>query len=126
MLNIPKYRFMLRLHRYQHDLKSAKGKCGLSPQSKQVIHDNWLANSNVTVDRRNGHDIVTISKSKYDSKYSGIMIPSNIDVDFNSTKRGTPVVKATRYLATKSVRAIQQELGSGYSIGSVYNYRPFL
>ena len=45
-----------------------------------------------------------------------IMIPSNIDVDFNSTKRGTPVVKATRYLATKtlgkSVRAIQQELGS--------------
>ena len=114
MLNISKYRFMLRLPRYQHDCRSMKGKRCLSLQSKQVIHDTWLVNSNITVDRRNGRDIVTISKSKYNSKYSGIMIPFNIDVDFNSTKRGTPVVKATRYLATKSVRAIQSELCSGY------------
>ena len=63
MLNIPKYRFMLRLHLYQHNLKSAKGKCGLSPQIKQVIHDTWLTNCNITVDRRHGRDIVTISKS---------------------------------------------------------------
>ena len=63
MLNISKYRFMLRLHRYQHDCKSMKGKHCLSLQSKQVIHDTWLVNSNITVDRRNGRDIVTISKS---------------------------------------------------------------
>ena len=45
-------------------------------EQKQLIHDTWLANANVTIDCRNGMDVVTMEKSKYMSYYGGIDAPA--------------------------------------------------
>ena len=39
---------------------------------KSTIHNEWLANSVVSVDRRNGRDMARINKVEFDEKFSGI------------------------------------------------------
>ena len=86
-------------------------------QQKQLIHDAWVGSSQVTVDRRNGRDMVSIPKAKYDKLYSGIETEKLVET---TNKRGKIIIKALRRIATISVRDLVKKLKDG----SVINYRP--
>ena len=120
-LNIPRYRFLIRLNRYQSNIRSFRGNPGLVLGQKQLIHDTWLAHANITVDRRNGRDIVNMTKSKYDIQYAGIECPL---VEVSSNKRSV-IVNAPRYIATETMHATQHKLENKFSYGSIFKYRPF-
>ena len=118
-------RFILRLNRFSNGILSLRGKTRMTLQQKQLIHDAWVGNSQVTVDRRNGRDMVSIPKSKYDKLYSSIETEKLVET---TNKRGKPIIKALRCIATISVRDLVKKLkdsGHNFSYGSVINYRPF-
>ena len=84
----------------------------LSLEDRQRIHDTWLSHSNVTVDRRNGRDQVTIDQSQYITMYGDLDDPS---VTFSRNNRNMDVAKATRHIATQTVREIQMLLEQAWS-----------
>ena len=78
----------------------------------------------MTVDRRNGRDMVSMLKQKYVKLYSGIETEKLVET---TNKRGVPIVKALRRIAMISVRKLVSILklrGHNFSYGTVINYRP--
>ena len=127
-MGIRKKRFLKQVQNFQKSCSEderVKGNRALSKEERQRIHDKWLSHSNVTVDRRNGRDQVNIKKTEYLKRYGDI---DDSSVTFSKNKRNVEIAKATRHIATKTVREIRSMLdndGHKVSLGSVFNYRPF-
>ena len=101
---------------------------GRNPEIKQLIFDNWNEHSIVTVDRRNSHDQVKISKSRFLSQYDQIKFPDDIEFEY-LIQRCKEMVAVTRHVATKTLREIRQiifgKFGYHISIGTVVVSKPF-
>ena len=124
-LGMRRYRFLLRLNRFMNGKRSHRGKTGLSIEKKQLIRDCWIEYSQVTVDRRNERDMVSMPKQKYQNMYGGIETEKLIQV---VNKRGIEIVKAVRRVATITVRNLVNNLITRdhvFSYGTVINFRPF-
>ena len=119
-LGIPRYHFLLRLNRYTSGLKCMRDKKGISLTDKQLVHDTWIDNSQITVDCGNGCDTASMVKEKYEKQFGGI----DIELMEGTNKHGREIMKAIRHIATTTVRDIVNKLKEkGY--GTVFNYRPF-
>ena len=84
-LGFRRYRFLLHLNRFANGIRALRGKTRLTSEQKQVIHNTWVEHSQVTVDRRNGRDMVSMSKQKYVKLYSGIETEKLVET---TNKRG--------------------------------------
>ena len=95
---------------------------------KNVILSCWNLNSIVTVDRRNGRDVISMKKIDFDARFGNLEITSDIVIECGVSKRGTDVVKTTKRIAMKTVRQINTDLETKevkVSIGPVMLYKPF-
>ena len=92
----------------------------------QIIFDAWIANSTISVDRRDGRDTVKMKMEEFKRKYYGI---ETTLVTGLINKRNTDMAKAPRYMAHLSVRKMQEMILEKHqikvSIGSVFNFQPF-
>ena len=93
-------------------------------ESKQLIYDTWLTNSNITVDRRNGRDQVLMKKDEFDKRYIEL-VAKDIEIKETTDKFGIKRMKAPQYIATATVREIKRKLNDKFSRGTICNYRPF-
>ena len=75
-LKIRKNRFVTRLNKWKYVWKSGPGTNGISAELRQSIFELWLEKSIISVDRRDGRDVVTISNKKYGNLYQGINCPN--------------------------------------------------
>ena len=82
-------------------LESARGRPSLTPLTTQTIFDAWLAHSTISVDRRDGHDMVRIPMSAYKERYPNIETSL---VKPHTNKRNTIMAEAPRYMCHKTVR----------------------
>ena len=96
-------------------LLTSNGQVGKMPTTKlplelrQVIFDMWNKNSIVTVDRRNGRDMKTITEDDF-AKYGDLKMAIDFKVEHFTTKRNQKMVKCTKRVATKKVREIHREV----------------
>ena len=106
--------------------KTKRGRPSHSDDTRQVCFDMWVENSIISVDRRDGRDVIKIPRTAFENQYYGIETSL---VTF-STKRNVEVAQAPRYLCTvsaqKMLEKIKQALNQNISYGSVVNFCPFL
>jgi hypothetical protein len=123
--------------RYDKD-SASYGTRKRNPWSEEVrkkIYQFWLDNSIVTVDRRNGRDIVRIPKSRYDQINDLNKNPDdeNITVEekvFKKTGNVKQYVKAVKKIYTKSVRQLYRDYKSSegaseVSLAVFFQMKPF-
>lgn len=117
------------LHILEKDIEKRGKHRELSFDIKSLIFSTWNRNSIVTVDRRDGRDVVTIRKDNFDSIYTDLVIPNDIVFEEAVSKRGISIVKTTKRIATKTVRQIKNELKTKHevdlAIGSIVKFKPF-
>ena len=69
-------------------------------RNKNAILSCWNLNSIVTVDRRNGRDVISMKKIDFVARFGNLEITSDIVIECGVSKRGTDVVKTTKRIAT--------------------------
>ena len=101
----------------------------LNLEVKKSIYATWNNNSIVTVDRRDGRDVVSMREDDFNLKFSNLDSPSRIVIENFVSNRNKKMVRTTKRIVTKTVIQIQNEVeikcGYKVSIGSVVNYKPF-
>ena len=125
-LGMRKYIFMERLDTWlTPQIAKRRGRPCTDSATRQEIFDVWIDNSIVSVDRRNGRDIVKMLKKDYDKRYEGISCDL---VSTEKNKRNSDVVKAPRRIATVTVRMLKEimdiKYGKKISYGIIINLRP--
>ena len=102
-----------------------RGRPKITPEIAQKIFDLWVVNSTISVDRRDGRDLVRIPMKDYQKRYQGIECSL---VKSYTNKRNIEMAQAPRYICHKTVREmveIIEEKICKQSRGSVPNFRPF-
>ena len=103
-----------------------RGNKRVSSEIEQKIFDLWLENSEISVDRRDGRDVVNITAKEYASRYGGVVCQHLI---YGSKKRNVDIIKAPQYVSHKSVRQMvsicEENIGLKMLIGTIFRLRPF-
>ena len=81
----------------------------LSDFEKQAIHNEWMLNSIVTVDRRNGRDTRLIREKEFNNRYSGIEIPTEVMLK-PITQRGSNYYSGIRHVQTCTTKDIRNKV----------------
>ena len=96
---------------------------------RQCIFDTWNKNSIVTVDRRNGRDVKTITEDEFEEKFSDLLMPNECNLEHFVSNRNQKMIKCTKRIATKTVREIWNEVRTlmkrNVASGSIFNNMPF-
>ena len=74
----------------ERNFREAMGSKSMPVESKQKIYDIWVENSISSTDARNGRNLISISKSKYNTMYCNIENKS-VQINSNVNKRGKTV-----------------------------------
>lgn len=72
-----------RISSHFSTLKTTRGRPKTSTQIEQKLFDLWVMNSVISVDRRDGRDVVTISLDAFTKRYNEITSPHLIFGDKN-------------------------------------------
>ena len=127
-LGMRKKRFIERLYKWlRPKIDVPKGKKRtLTDEDRQIIHDTYLENSTISVDRRDGRDMVRMRMSAYKEHYHGIET-SLVSAHVNNRK--TLMAQAPRYMChvttKKIVEILQEKHNLKVSIGTAHSLRPF-
>ena len=118
-------RFRERLRKWLNGELSGRGRPRVTAAKAQAIFDAWIAHSTISVDRRDGRDMVRIPMTEYQDRYKGIETSL---VKPYTNKRNTLMAEAPRYMSHKTVREmeklIEQQEGK-FSLGTIYKFRPY-
>ena len=111
-LNIRTSRFLIYVANWRdRNFKETRSTANsIDDELKQEIFDTWVENSINSTDRRNGRNLVSISKSKYNELFHNIenkMVSVNVNV---VNKRGRTLYQANRTVLTCTVCDIQKKL----------------
>ena len=107
-LNIRTSRFLIYVANWRdRNFKETRGTANsIDDELKQEIFDTWVENSINSTDGRNGRNLVSISKSKYNELFNNI---ENKTVSVNAVmkRRERALYQANRMVLTCTVRDIQ-------------------
>ena len=86
----------------------------LDVEVKTAIFLRWHKYSILSVDSRNGRDIMCIKEEACNSEFSGISLPPDAAIETFTLKTNIPMLKAPKHIATKTIRC------PGHSQGKVW------
>ena len=126
-LAMRKHRFLRRLFKWlQPKVQVPRGNRPFLDSSRQIIHDAWIENSTISVDRRDGRDMVRMPMALYKEQYYGVET-SLVSTYIN--KRKMVMAQAPRYMCHVTTRKMIKILEDKYSmkvgLGTVHGLRPF-
>ena len=125
-LGMRRKRFKERLRKWLNpNIGSTPGRPRMTTEVAQTIFDEWISHSTISVDRRDGRDMVSMPNTEYQKRYREI---ESCLVKTLVNKRNSLIAQVPRYVCDKTVRemvAIIEEKIGKKSIGSVHNFRPF-
>lgn len=114
------------VNRREHNREAADSN-SKSIESKHKCYHMWVTNSINSKDARNGGNLISICKSKYNTLYRNI---ENKSVKINSIfhKRWKTTLPANRIMLTCTLQTTHQQFkdsGLTTSIGTIMNLKPF-
>jgi len=113
-LGIRPFTFQIQCDRWRkNSFSETRGRNQLTSTVKQQMFDEWLENSIVTADRRNGRDTVRMRKLLYLQRYENIV---DDKLEEHTSKRKINFVQTTRRVITCTVRGLQQKLKEKFRI----------
>ena len=107
-LNIRTSRFLIYVANWRdRNFKETRGTANsIDDELKQEIFDTWVENSINSTDGRNGRNLVSISKSKYNELFNNIE-NKTVSVNVVMKRRERALYQANRMVLTCTVRDIQ-------------------
>ena len=107
-LNIRTSRFFIYVANWRdRNFKETRGTANsIDDELKQEIFDTWVENSINSTDGRNGRNLVSISKSKYNELFNNIE-NKTVSVNVVMKRRERALYQANRMVLTCTVRDIQ-------------------
>ena len=123
-----KHRFVERLFKWLKPKIEIPRKRGrhFTPEQRQLIFDTWINNSTISVDRRDGRDVVRIPMTMYNKQYYNI---ETTLVSFEKNKRNSLMAQAPRYMCHVTTSEIMKTLEDKHDFkvcrGTVHSLKPF-
>ena len=114
-LGLPGFRLYEKMIAWKEkDYSETRGRSGVSTATSNAIYKEWIDTSIVTVDRRNGRDMVTISQAKYVDKYRRYNIHMYEKIIPFINQRNIPMYKSLRLVTTQTYGMMQKRLETFY------------